>query len=190
MYMMVKREDTVRIPPDKLGEDLDRVVEELTRESFEGRMGRNHILTLSITEIEKIGEGRIIHGDGGVYQQVRFNALVYKPELQEIVEGTVCEVLNFGAFLRFGPLDGLIHISQIMDDRIDVDLNNNRFIGKESKRDLRVGDKARARIVALSINERSPRESRIGLTMRQIGLGKFEWFEEEKEEKKKKGEKR
>ncbi len=38
----------------------------------------------------------------------------------------------------------------------------------------------RARIVALSLNERSPRESKIGLTMRQPGLGKLEWIEEDR----------
>ena len=52
-------------------------------------------------------------------------------------------------------------------------------MGKETKRDLRQGDWVRARIVSMSINQKSPRESRIGLTMRQGGLGKFEWLEEE-----------
>ncbi|MEM4262720.1 MAG: DNA-directed RNA polymerase, partial [Thermoplasmata archaeon] len=80
--------------------------------------------------------------------------------------------------------DGLLHISQIMDDRIDVDLENQRFLGKDTRRDLRLGDPVRARIVSLSINERSPRESKIGLTMRQPGLGKLEWIEEDKKEKK------
>jgi DNA-directed RNA polymerase, subunit E'' len=44
---------------------------------------------------------------------------------------------------------------------------------------LRVGDKVRARIVTISINEISPRESKIGLTMRQPGLGKHEWIVED-----------
>ena len=93
------------------------------------------------------------------------------------------EVLKFGAFVRFGPLDGLLHISQIMDDRIDVDDSDQGLLGKDTKRDLKVGDKVRARIVALSLNERSPRESKIGLTMRQPGLGKIEWIEEERAKK-------
>ncbi|MDK2913026.1 MAG: DNA-directed polymerase subunit, partial [Methanolobus sp.] len=42
------------------------------------------------------------------------------------------------------------------------------------------GDRVRARIVAVSINEREPRESKIGLTMRQHSLGKIEWLEEDK----------
>src|SRR4030042_1968823 len=104
MYLLAQREKVVRIPPDRLAEDLDQTVELLAHESFEGK-----------------------------------------------VEGSVVEILKFGAFVRFGPLDGLLHISQIMDDRIDVDDSNQRLLGKDTKRDLRVGDKVRARIVALSI---------------------------------------
>jgi DNA-directed RNA polymerase subunit E' len=100
-----------------------------------------------------------------------------------VVEGTVVEILKFGAFVRFGPLDGLVHISQVMDDHIDVDIGNMRLVGKESKRDLKVGDRVRARIVSMSMNERSPRESRIGLTMRQPGLGKIEWLDDEYQER-------
>ena len=37
--------------------------------------------------------------------------------------------------------------------------------------------RVRARIIAISLNEKEPRESKIGLTMRQTGLGKIEWLE-------------
>ena len=103
--------------------------------------------------------------------------------VNEVVEGHVCEVLKFGAFVRFGPLDGLLHISQVMDDRIDVDEQNQRLIGKDTKRDVKIGDLVRTRIVTLSFNERNPRESKIGLTMRQPGLGKLEWIAEDRAKK-------
>ena len=196
MYQMVTREEVVRIPPQQLTENIDEVVERLTQENFEGKISKGGGLTVLTTNIERLGEGRIVHGDGAVYQGVRYEALIFVPELQEIVHGTVCEMLRFGAFVRFGPLDGLLHISQVMDDRIDVDVSNSRLMGKDSRRDLKVGDDARARVVAVSINERSPRESKIGLTMRQPALGKFDWIEEDlsgkspkKPIKKKKGKK-
>ncbi len=196
MYQIVTREEVVRIPPDQLTENVDEVVERLTQENFEGKISKGGGLTVLTTNIERLGDGRIVHGDGAVYQGVRYDALIFIPELQEIVHGTVCEMLRFGAFVRFGPLDGLLHISQVMDDRIDVDVSNSRLMGKDSRRDLKVGDDARARVVAVSINERSPRESKIGLTMRQPALGKFDWIEEdlsgkspEKPTKKKKGKK-
>jgi DNA-directed RNA polymerase subunit E' len=180
MYMKVQREDVVRIPPERLGEDIDDVARELTRTTLEGRIGPDKTLTLIASNIERLGEGRIVHGDGAVYQKVRYDAVVFSPVLQEVVEGIVVEVLKFGAFVRFGPLDGLLHISQVMDDRVDVDEEGQRLIGKDSKRDVRHGDRLRTRIVAVSLNERAPRESKIGLTMRQPALGKLEWIEEDR----------
>jgi len=180
MYRIIKKRNTVRIPPEELGGDLDLVVRKLTRHSFEGKMDKRKNLTVVATNVDRVGDGRIIHSDGGVYQDVIYDALVYKPDLQEIVEGFVCEVVDFGAFIRLGPLDALLHISQIMDDHMDVDLGNHRIVGKETKRDLKLGDKIRARIVTVSLNEQNPRESKIGLTMRQPGLGKLEWLDEER----------
>lgn len=180
MYRMVKKKDILRIPPDYLNDDFDQTVEDLTHSNFEGKIDTSNNLIVVATNIHPIGDGRIVHGDGGVYQQVEYEALVFRPEMHEVIEGTVCEVLKFGVFVRFGPLDGLLHISQVMDDHIDVDPGNERLVGKESKRELRIGDKVRARIVAISINERNPRESKIGLTMRQPGLGKLEWLVEDR----------
>jgi DNA-directed RNA polymerase subunit E' len=179
MYKMIQREDVIRIPPHYLGKDLDVVADYLTRRNFEGRMDNLNRLVIDATDVNRLGQGRIVHGDGAIFQRVNFQALVFQPMLHEVVEGTVVEILKFGAFVRFGPLDGLVHISQVMDDHIDVDLGNMRLVGKESKRDLKVGDKVRARIVSMSMNERSPRESRIGLTMRQAGLRKLEWLDDE-----------
>jgi DNA-directed RNA polymerase subunit E' len=184
MYLLLEKEDVIRIPPERLSENLEKVTVEVTRETFEGRLV-NGIFNLLITDVKGIEECKIVHGDAGVYQKVKFTTLAFKPELQEIVEGIVCEILEFGAFVRIGPLDGLVHISQVMDDRISYDAGNQRLVGKQTKQDLKVGDKVRARIVTLSFNERIPRESKIGLTMRQPGLGKFEWLEvAEKKEKK------
>ncbi len=183
MYLLTQRERVVRIPPDRLGDNVNQVVNELAREAYEGRIEGNDSLTVLIKNIETVGDGRIVHGDGAVYQTVKFDSLIFRPMIQEVVEGNICEILKFGAFVRFGPLDGLLHISQVMDDRIDVDDSNQRLIGKDTKRDLKVGDIVRSRIVALSFNEMNPRESKIGLTMRQPGLGKLEWLTEERAKK-------
>lgn len=180
MYQIVEMEDTVRIPPNELGENQDAVAQELVHRSFEGRLNKKYGFTVLATDIQRVGEGRVIHGDGAVYQRVKFNALTFKPEVGEVVEGTVCEVVEFGAFVRFGPLDGLLHMSQIMNDYLNVDLGNERLTGKETGRWLGLGDKVRARLVTVSLNELSPRESKIGLTMRQPGLGKLEWLEEDR----------
>jgi DNA-directed RNA polymerase subunit E' len=183
MYRTIPVTNTVRIPPSELGYDQDEVVRKLVQKTFEGKLTKKHGLTVLATNIKRLGEGRVIHGDGAVYQRVAYDAVTFKPDVGEMVEGTICEVVEFGAFVRFGPLDGLLHMSQIMNDYLNVDLTNEKLLGKESGRTLGMGDKVRARLVTVSLNELSPRESKIGLTMRQPGLGKGEWTEEDRASK-------
>jgi len=193
MYAIVKVEDTVRIPPELFSEDLDKVVEEIVQKTFEGTLRKHHGVIVVADNIKPVGDGIVIHGDGAMYQKVMFDALMFKPELQEVLDGIVCEIVEFGAFCHIGPLDALIHMSQIMNDYVEVDSENELIVGKENKKTLKTGDTVRARIVTVSLNELSARESKIGLTMRQSALGAHEWLkepEEEKKEAKKKEEKK
>lgn len=188
MYTLAKINDTVRVPPERFGEDLHEAVKDIVQKTFEGTIRRNLGLIVVVDNITPLGDGIVIHGDGGMYQKVEFEALTFMPLLQELVDGIVCEIVEFGAFCHIGPLDALLHMSQIMNDYVDVDAESGRIQGKETKRILKVGDSLRARIVAVSLNELSARESKIGLTMRQPALGTYEWLAEPKDEKR--GEKR
>jgi DNA-directed RNA polymerase subunit E' len=178
MYRKMRLVDIVRLPPEKLGGEVEAVVKETLQEKLEGAIDKTLGVFVAVTNVLKIGEGRIIAGDGAVYYETEFEAIVYKPEIQEIVEGEVVEIVEFGAFVNIGPLDCLIHVSQIADDFISYDEKNARLVGKGGKHAIAVGDRVRARIVAVSLNEREPRDSKIGLTMRQVGMGKIEWLEE------------
>jgi DNA-directed RNA polymerase subunit E' len=184
MYYKVRIEDTVRIPPNKFGEDLDAVVTDLVQKTFEGTMRKQHGVIVVADNIESIGGGIVIHGDGAMYQKVAFDALTFKPDLQEVLDGVVCEIVEFGAFCHIGPLDALVHMSQIMNDYVEVDAESEVITGKEKKLMLKTGDPVRARVVAVSLNELSARESKIGLTMRQPSLGAHHWIYEPEEEKK------
>jgi DNA-directed RNA polymerase subunit E' len=190
MYTKVRAIDVVRVPPERLGDDLLVVVKEMLQDRLEGRMDKKLGMFIAIQDIVGVKEGRIMIGDAGVYYETIFDALVFRPKMQEIVEGAVVEIVEFGAFVEIGPLDGLLHISQITDEYISYDEKGAKLVTKDTSRTLGEGDKVRARIVAISLNERDPGDSKIGLTMRQPGLGKLEWLEaddaEEEEKKKKK----
>ena len=188
MYLKTRLVDTVRIDPEQLGMPIMASVRQALRDKLEGQIDKKLGALVAILDVVDIGDGRILGGDGGVYYEATFDALMYKPIMQEVTEGVVVEVVEFGAFIGVGPLDGLIHVSQLTDDFVSYDGKNARLVFKESGRAVAEGDKLRARIVAVSLNERDPHESRIGLTMRQPALGKLEWLEEiAKEEAAKEG---
>jgi DNA-directed RNA polymerase subunit E' len=184
LYLVSKIEDTVRIPPSRFEDPLGNVAVEILNESYVGTIDKKLGLMVTVNEIEELGTGKVIMGDGAAYHDVLFTALFFKPELHEIVEGEVIEITEFGAFIRIGPMDGLVHVSQVTDDYINYDGKRGALIGKESKKSLEEGDKVRARIVALSLKGKSSKETKIGLTMRQPGLGRMEWIDEEKNKKK------
>jgi DNA-directed RNA polymerase subunit E' len=183
MYNSVRLVDTIRVPPERFGEDLNEAVKDIVQNTFEGVIRKKYGLIVAVSDINMQGDGIVIHGDGGMYQRVDFEALTFNPQLQEVIDAIVCEIVEFGAFCHIGPFDALIHMSQIMNDYVNVDAENERIVGKENKKVLKVGDTVRARIVAVSLNELSARESKIGLTMRQPALGAHEW-QKEKEDKK------
>jgi len=173
-YVIYKLQDTVRVPPDKFKSNLKKAVLEIIQQDYEGIVDEDLGVLIAATGIESIGEGRVVPGDGGAWYDTVFSILAFKPDLQEVLEGEVTEVTEFGAFVSTGPIEGLIHVSQIMDDFINYDIKGPKFVGKESGRKIQVGDDVLARIVTISLKG-STSKSKIGLTMRQPGLGSKEW---------------
>lgn len=183
MYKKMRLADTVRIAPELLGEPVEEAVKIALRDKLEGLVDKKIGAIVAVKDVIEVGEGHILAGDGGVYYDAVFDALTFMPELQEVIEGSVVEVVQFGIFVGIGPLDGLVHVSQLTDEFISYDEKNARLITRESSRAITEGDHIRARIIAVSLNEREPRDSKIGLTMRQHALGKLEWIEEARKPK-------
>lgn len=178
MYKILEVEDNVRVDPEKFGLDLEDSVSESLEEKYEGRLDPNIGIILSIEEVSKVKEGRILPEDGAAYYPVKFEMLVFEPQEHEVLPGEVVDITEFGAFIRIGPMDGLIHVSQVMDDYVNYDEKHGTLTGKESGKKLKAGDLVRARIISISYSE----ENKVGLTMRQPNLGAFHWMEEEEED--------
>jgi DNA-directed RNA polymerase subunit E' len=196
MFELITCKDVVRIPPEKFGGDLKTVALEELIKRYEGIISKEIGYLISIVSAEVDSVGKILPGDGATYHSVTFTLLAFKPEIQEIIEGEVVEIGDFGAFVRIGPVEALLHISQVMDDFIRYDEKQGQLIGKETQRKLSTGDKLRVRITAVSM-AKGGTSGKIGVTMRQPFLGKLEWIKEdlkklkgaEKVEKAEKGQK-
>ncbi|WXG42870.1 MAG: DNA-directed RNA polymerase [Promethearchaeati archaeon SRVP18_Atabeyarchaeia-1] len=183
MYKLVTVKDIIRIPPDRFGEDIEKVAMDMLNKDYGGVSDLDIGFVISIVGVDNVGIGKLIPGDGGAYHEVTFKVLTFKPQPQEVIEGEVVEIVEFGAFIRLGPTDGLCHVSQVTDDFISYNMKKSQLLAKESRRILSEGDKVRARIIAISLGEGS-RRGKIGLTMRQPFLGKLDWFRKEEKEQK------
>ena len=184
MFYEVLVTDHVRVEPNKFGMNTDEAVRAQLEESYSGFQDKDIGTVVAVLEVQEVKEGIIIPGDGAAYYESTFKIIVFKPELQEVVYGTIEEITNFGAFINMGPIRGMIHISQTMDDFVSFS-DSGVLSGKDGKKNLVQGDNCMARIVAISYKGEEPK---IGLTMRQPGLGKLEWDKADKEKSNKQAE--
>jgi DNA-directed RNA polymerase subunit E' len=180
MFYKNKLTDHIRLPPDLFDLELKDALRKRIQEKFEGYISKEIGIVIDVLSVGNIGKGVILPGDGAPFYQIDFELLTYKPELQEVIHGRIKDIADFGAFITLGPIEGMIHVSQSMNDYVSFG-KDKVLQGKETKRSLKVGDLCRARVIAYSYKDLT--NPKLGLTMRQVGLGKFEWLEEDREEK-------
>jgi len=180
VFYRTELKDHIRVPPNMFNIALEEAVVQRVKKKFEGYISKDIGIVVDILRVSNIGEGIIIPGDGSPYYEVAFELLTFKPEMQEVILGTIRDIADFGAFINLGPIDGMIHISQTMDDFVSF-AKDKVLTGKESKRALKVNDRCRARIIAVSFKD--VQNPKIGLTMRQGMLGKTEWIDDQQVKK-------
>lgn len=172
MFYRAKVTDHIRVPPELFGLSHEQSVLQRIKKDYESHISAKFGFVIDVLKVDSIKEGIIVPGDGAAYYDATFELLTFKPEVQEVVLTKVRDIAEFGAFMAIGPADGMIHISQTMDDYVTFS-KDKVLVGKESNHTLKVNDKCRARIVAVSYKDLS--NPKIGLTMRQEGLGKPDW---------------
>jgi len=178
LYKIVEFEDVIRIPPALFKLPLHEAATEVLREKYEGKIFENLGLAVTILDVSIDPVGILVPGDGATYHKVRVKALFFTPLRQEVVEGEVIVVAEYGMEVRLGPIDAFIHRSQIHEkESFSYNKEQGMWMGLKTGRLLRRGDKVRARIVQVSYGTKGLR-LRVGLTMRQPYLGKLEWIEE------------
>ena len=170
--------DVVRIPPNLFGQSLKKAAINTLKEKYESMIDVDLGYIIMILDAKVSEMGKMLSGDGATYHKVEFDALTFYPKIQEIVRGEIVDITDFGGFVRIGPTDALLHLSQIMDDYLKSDVKSGMILANQSGRTLKVGSALRARITAVSLGKASAM-GKIGITCRQPFLGADEWIAEE-----------
>lgn len=182
MFYKVKVQDFIRVPPSMFDKKKSEAVLANVRSSYKDYISKDIGFVLNVVGVSEVKEGVIVPGDGAAYYDTEFELLTFKPELNELVFGKVRDVTDFGAFMDLGGAEGMVHISQSMDDFVSFS-KDKVLQGKKTNHSLKVGDRCKARIIAVSYKDMN--NPKIGLTMRQEGIGKLEWLDNPQESAKK-----
>src|SRR3990170_2499350 len=139
MFYRMDIQDHIRVPPDLFGLEVNEAVVKRIKKKYEGFISQELGIIIDVTDVKTIGEGIIIPGDGASYYDTTFELLTFKPEIQEVVMGKIKDIADFGAFINIGPIEGMIHVSQTMDDFVSFS-KDKTLAGKESKKSLKTLD--------------------------------------------------
>ncbi len=120
---------------------------------------KNRILGVLQSYIGQLFDVQIITADSAEEKLIVSEKAVFEKEMENkmgqlkiglIVEGTITGVVDFGAFVKFGELEGLVHISELAWQRI------------ENPKDIvKVGQKVRAKVISID-------KGRVSLSIKQL----------------------
>ncbi len=159
MFYRVRVKDHIRVPPNLFGLKRDEAILKQIREEYQNHISKELNIVLDVEKLVEVKEGVVIPGDGAAYFETTFDLITFKTNLNEAVLGRIKDITDFGAFISIGPIEGMIHISQTMDDYVSFS-KDKVLQGRDTKRTLKVGDLCRARIVAVSYKD--PMNPKIG----------------------------
>ena len=104
---------TIQVHKDKIREVIGKggaVIREIT-EKTGAKIEINDLGLVSIAAVD---------GESGQAAIDWINSIVEEPEIGKIYEGKVVKLMDFGAFVNFmGSRDGLVHISQLKNERVE-----------------------------------------------------------------------
>ncbi len=179
MYYKYTVTDSISVPPKYIGEDVAGATTKILRMKYERTLDKDMGIMLVVFNVRDISDGYILPTDPNIHHDVTFDVLTFGLEVDEVVVGEVSELADFGLFVRLGPIDGLVHLSQITSDFITYDRKMGVFSSKNSKRSVKKGDTVYAKVSTISMRN-TIQDIRIALTMRAEGFGRPEWIKEDK----------
>jgi DNA-directed RNA polymerase subunit E' len=177
LFYVYTIKDTISIPPAHFGEDLNKAAEVILRKRHERLLEKDIGIILAVFNVREISDGFIMPGDPSTHHDVTFDMLAFNLDVGEILMGEVSELVDFGCFVRLGPIDGLVHLSQITNDFITNDRKSGTFVLRNSGRTIKKGDVVYVKVSTISLKN-NIKDTKIALTMRPDSLGKYEWTKE------------
>lgn len=178
MFYLLDVKEKVGVEAQKLKKNIQESIEDKLEELHSKE--ENGVF-LGVVEIKNIGEtGEILPEKPYIYFDVEYTTLFFQPVQNEIVDGYITEVAEFGPFVRIGPVDALVHISQITKENLSYNPEQDIITSKDSKIIIKKDEPVRAMVANSSISDE---RTRINLTMKQDGLGLIKLIEKKPKKK-------
>ena len=149
MYFEISDKKSVAMRPCDLGSFFQQRLEARLRYDLEGSLSKNHDGTVvHISTVTGQSKPRVQDGTGFAVVDVTFNAIVFRPFKNEVIDCLVTEVTRLGFFASFGPMKVFVSKSCIPDD-IQFQPDTSILSNAEGSQVISVDSEVRVRILGV-----------------------------------------
>ena len=118
MFLLITMERQQKLEPKFFGKRLKEHVHKALVEEVEGKCDPSFGFVVVVTKVhpESIKFGKLEEYTGMAVFKIRYDCLVIKPEIGDIIEASVKEVVTQGIACSMGPLDIMINWRNFSED--------------------------------------------------------------------------
>lgn len=108
MFVLSTFQDTIRVPASKLGEPIEEVLTDILNLRLANKVVLHVGLVICLKDILDVGESYVHNGDGAIYTKCTFRMIVFRPQVGELLCGTLRSSSKEGLNISLGFFDSII----------------------------------------------------------------------------------
>ncbi|KAJ1976456.1 DNA-directed RNA polymerase II subunit [Dimargaris verticillata] len=148
MFFLKQLKHTITLHPRFFGPDMEEFVKTKLYQDVEGTCTGRYGYIITVVQVVSISKGKLIPGLGSAEFVVVYQAIVFKPFKNEVLDGVVKNVNKMGFFVDVGPLSVFVSSHTIPSD-MRFDPNGNPPCYQSEDQTIEKGGAIRLKIIGL-----------------------------------------
>ncbi|KAI8974091.1 RNA polymerase Rpb7 [Pilobolus umbonatus] len=124
MFFLKELSHTITLHPSYFGPNMHQQLKDKLYADVEGTCSGRYGYIITVVSLSSFGKGKILPGSGLSEFKVSYQAIVFKPYKNEVLDGIVTTVNKMGFFADVGPLQVFVSNHLIPND-MKFDANGN-----------------------------------------------------------------
>lgn len=162
MFVLSKFKDIIRVPACHLGKPIEEVLAEELNRRFANKVVLNVGLVICLHDIVEVGESYIYCGDGAIHTRCMYRMIVFRPQIGELLVGTLRSSSKEGLNISLGFFDSIVIPPQQLNEPSRFNENDQTWTwnfedeGETHTLVLEVGEQVRFRVHSEEFVDISP----------------------------------
>jgi len=154
MFFLITLHKIVQLQPRYFGPKLRTTLIEKLYSEVEGSCSGRYGFIIAVTSVDEIGLGKIQEGTGLVQFPITYQAIVFRPFRNEVVDAVVKSVNKYGFLAEVGPLQVFVSKHCMHNDfKFDANGTNGAcFVSEDESVKVSKGDEVRLKITGTRVD--------------------------------------